>query len=99
MRDRYAARAEGEGQLPVRGDGPYHGRRGRVAFLGQTLSPSSATAYSWEESGLRSVIRDEGVVVALDLEGARAVGRAPDQHLDLAGGVGLHPDGGVAAPA
>ena len=34
----------------------------------------------------------QGVVVALDLEGAGPVA----ENLDLAGGVGLHPDGRVA---
>jgi hypothetical protein len=43
-------------------------------------------------AGLKARDPNEGVVVALDLEGARAVA----EHLDLAGGVGLHPDGGIA---
>ena len=37
---------------------------------------------------------DQGVVVAFDLEGACHVA----EDLDLAGGVGLHPDGRVALP-
>jgi hypothetical protein len=34
-------------------------------------------------------------VVSLDAEGVRTVGGSLDANLDLAGGVGLYPDGGV----
>ncbi len=48
------------------------------------------------EAKLKARDPDEGVVVALYREGERAVGRATDQHLNLAGGIGPHPDSGVA---
>jgi hypothetical protein len=57
VRDRDAAGTEGEGEFVIRGDGPDDGRGKGSPSSGHTLSPSSVTAYSWEEPGLRPVIR------------------------------------------
>ncbi len=89
VRDRDAARAEGEVQLPVRLYRPDH-RRWEVAAR---LRPDPLAVQHYLVlvglARLETRDPDEGVAVALDLEGTGAV----SEDFNLAGGVRLHPDG------
>src|SRR5919107_1344153 len=92
VRHRDAAGSVGEVQHPVRRDRPDY-TRGEVVFsirpdLLAVEEDFVLVSLSW----LQLCDPYQGVVMALDLESAGPVA----ENLDLAGGVGLHPDGRVA---
>ncbi|HEY7150632.1 MAG TPA: hypothetical protein VH391_03030 [Solirubrobacterales bacterium] len=77
------------------------GSRVRISLAGNSgsagghrRSPSRVTSYSDREPGARPSDADQGEVVSVDAEGRFPV----VEHLHLARGVGLDPDGGVPLP-
>src|SRR5919199_3809986 len=98
VRGRDTARAEGQGQFPVRGEGSNPGRRERIALLRPDLRALQCDSVFIGRARLEVGNAYQGVMMPLDTKGARAVARAIEQRLDLAPRVGLHPDRGVASP-
>jgi hypothetical protein len=92
VRHRDAAGSVGEVQVPVGRDRPDNTRWEIVFSIGPDLLAVEGDFVLVGLSWLKVCDPYQGVVVALDLEGACRVG----ENLDLAGGVGLHPDSRVA---